>query len=141
MHNLELTLLRQINTLQTLRYLADGGTDDRMPHYSTQSIFKPLIATTRHCQLLSGWCINNCSLSIHCLNEESDQLQIEDDSIITTNSGLFNCSELKLGRRWTRHQIEAKGFISTNIEQNGLLKDIMKAYSLYYSLDQALLEA
>ncbi|CAG8836226.1 25662_t:CDS:2, partial [Gigaspora margarita] len=81
MHNLELTLLRQINTLQTLRYLAD----------------------------------------------ESDQLQIEDDSIITTNSGLFNCSEIKLGRRWTRYQIEAKGFISTNIEQNGLLKDIMKA--------------
>ncbi|CAG8756023.1 6317_t:CDS:2, partial [Racocetra persica] len=87
---------------------------DRMPHYSTQSIFKLLIATTRHCQLLSGWCINNCSLSIHCLNEESDQLQIE---------------------------VEAKGFISTNIEKNGLLKDIMKAYSLYYSSDQALLEA
>ena len=28
-HNLELTLLQQINTLQTLRYLADGGLDDQ----------------------------------------------------------------------------------------------------------------
>ena len=28
-HNLELTLLQQINTLQTLRYLANGGSDDQ----------------------------------------------------------------------------------------------------------------
>ncbi|RIB30524.1 hypothetical protein C2G38_2152485 [Gigaspora rosea] len=41
--NLELTLLQQINTLQTLRHFVDGGIDNRMPHYSTRSIFTLLI--------------------------------------------------------------------------------------------------
>ncbi|CAG8855975.1 15939_t:CDS:2, partial [Gigaspora margarita] len=51
--NLELTLLQQINTLQTLRHLVDGGVDDRMPHYSTRSIFMPLIIAPRLRHLLS----------------------------------------------------------------------------------------
>ncbi|RIB28587.1 hypothetical protein C2G38_2239435 [Gigaspora rosea] len=57
-----------------------------------------------------------------------------------TNPELFNCFEIKLGIRWNRNQIEAAGFISTNIETNGLFEDIMKAYSSYYSFEQALLE-
>ncbi|CAG8504255.1 8874_t:CDS:1, partial [Scutellospora calospora] len=39
-----------------------------------------------------------------------------------------------------RQQIEAAGFLSIDIEKNRLFKDIMKAYSLYYSLEQALLK-
>ncbi|CAG8819943.1 16006_t:CDS:2, partial [Racocetra persica] len=109
--NLELTLLQQINTLQTLRYLVDGGMDDRMPCYSTRSIFMPFITTSRLRSLLSGWCVNDYSLSIHHLNGISDQLQVE-----------------------------AAGFISTNIETTGLFEDITKAYSSYYSFEQALLE-
>ncbi|CAG8628126.1 2741_t:CDS:2, partial [Scutellospora calospora] len=42
--NLELNLLKQVNTLQTLRYLADRGIDDR-------------------------WCIDNHNLSIYILQE------------------------------------------------------------------------
>lgn len=76
-HNLELTLLKQINTLQTLRYLVNGGIDKRMPHYSTQSAFIPLITTPRLSNLLSGWCVNNYGLSIHSLDNTSNQLDIE----------------------------------------------------------------
>jgi hypothetical protein len=41
--NLELNLLKQVNTLQTLRYLADGGIDDRIENTTPKSIFKDLI--------------------------------------------------------------------------------------------------
>ncbi|KAF0461082.1 Serine/threonine protein kinase [Gigaspora margarita] len=40
--DLELALLQQINTLQTLRYLADGGIDDRINNMIAQLIFKEL---------------------------------------------------------------------------------------------------
>ncbi|CAG8853469.1 31347_t:CDS:1, partial [Gigaspora margarita] len=62
------------------------------------------------------------------------------NSIDITHPELFNCLEIKLGIRWNRNQIEAAGFISTNIETNGLFEDIMKAYSSYYLFEQALLE-
>ncbi|CAG8560269.1 23343_t:CDS:2, partial [Gigaspora rosea] len=130
-------LINQINILQTLRHLVDGGIDDRMPHYSTRSIFMPLIIAPLLRYLLSGWYINDYSLSS---NDTSDQLQNEDNSNNITNSELFNCLEIKLGIRWNRNQIEAAGFISTNVKINGLFEDIMKAYSLYYLFEQALLE-
>ncbi|CAG8570917.1 4958_t:CDS:2, partial [Scutellospora calospora] len=47
--NLELNLLKQVNTLQILRYLADGGIDD-------------------------CWCIDNNNLLIHAL-QELDQVE------------------------------------------------------------------
>src|SRR5438874_1916673 len=62
-HNLELTF-RQVNTLQTLRYLADGGVDDRISKAS-QLLFKELIIDPRLRPLLSGWCIDDSSFSIH----------------------------------------------------------------------------
>ena len=71
-HNLELTLLQQVNTLQTLRYLADGGMDNRINNMTSQSIFKELIIEPRLRHLLSGWCINDSSLSLHVLNNEED---------------------------------------------------------------------
>jgi hypothetical protein len=67
-YNLELTLLHQVNTLQTLRYLADGGTDDRINNITPQSIFKDFIIEPRLHRLLSGWCIEDSSFSIHGLN-------------------------------------------------------------------------
>ncbi|CAG8646863.1 20092_t:CDS:2 [Gigaspora margarita] len=139
-HNLELVLLQQINTLQTLRHLVNGGLDDRMPHYSTRSIFMLLIIAPRLHSLLSGWCINDYNLSMHYSNDIFNQSQIEDDSDEVTNFVLFGCSEVKLVLKWNRNQIEVTGFTSTNIESNGLLKDLMETYSLYYSFDQALLE-
>src|SRR5688572_13342065 len=56
-HNLELTLLRQINTLQTLRYLANGGSDS--------TIFTNIMANPKLKKLLSGWFINNNNLSVY----------------------------------------------------------------------------
>ncbi|CAG8790360.1 35561_t:CDS:2, partial [Racocetra persica] len=138
--NLELNLLQQINTLQTLRHLVDNGIDDRIPHYSTRSIFMPLIIAPRLCHLLSGWCTNDFSLLIHHSNDIFNELQIEDNSNTITNNVLLNRSEIKLGLRWNKSRIEAAGFISTNIVLNGLFKDIMRAYSLYYSFEQALLD-
>lgn len=41
---------------------------------------------------------------------------------------------------WNKHKIESAGFISTNLETNGLLKSIMRVYSSYFSLEQALLK-
>jgi hypothetical protein len=74
-HNLELTLLRQVNTLQTLRYLADGGVDDRVDNTTPLSIFKEFIAEPRLRHLLSGWCINDSSFSIHVSNNEQEDNQ------------------------------------------------------------------
>ncbi|RIB28134.1 hypothetical protein C2G38_2060075 [Gigaspora rosea] len=114
-----------------------------MPNFSTQSIFKSLIETPRLCNLLSNWCINNYSLSIHCLNSRTNQSQPEDNSTIIANPNLLNYSEhseIKLGQKWNKRQIETAGFVSTSLETNNLLREIMNAYSLYYSFEQALLE-
>ena len=55
-HNLELTLLQQINTLQTLRYLANGGLDDQDQR---STIFASIINDPKLKMLLSGWFIDN----------------------------------------------------------------------------------
>jgi len=57
-HNLELTLLQQINTLQTLRYLADGGLNDQ----KEQDTIVLIITDPKLKLLLSGWCIDNQNL-------------------------------------------------------------------------------
>jgi hypothetical protein len=67
--NLELNLLKQVNTLQTLRYLANGGIYDLIENTTPKSIFKDLIIEPRLRHLLSGWCIDNNNLSIHALQE------------------------------------------------------------------------
>lgn len=74
-HNLELTLLQQVNTLQTLRYLVDGGIDDRIDNMAQQLIFKEFIIEPRLRHLLSGWCIDDSSFSIHNLNNEQEDDQ------------------------------------------------------------------
>ncbi|CAG8575967.1 13934_t:CDS:1 [Funneliformis caledonium] len=51
-----------------------------------------------------------------------------------------NCTEIKLGSKWNKHKIESAGFISTNLENNGLLESIMRVYSSYFSWEQALLK-
>ncbi|RIB26739.1 hypothetical protein C2G38_1954571, partial [Gigaspora rosea] len=67
-HNFELTLLRQVDTLQTLRYLADGGTDDRISNMAPQ-LFKELIIELRLRHLLLSWCIDDNDFSIHTSQE------------------------------------------------------------------------
>lgn len=51
-----------------------------------------------------------------------------------------NCTEIKLGSMWNKQKIKSAGFISTNLEKNGLLESIMRVYSSYFSLEQALLK-
>ncbi|RIB19607.1 hypothetical protein C2G38_2035933 [Gigaspora rosea] len=132
--DLELALLQQINTLQTLRYLADGGIDDRINNMIAQSMFKELIGVLRLRILLSGWCIDDSSFSIHTLREYS-----KDNLIDVENFSHSNCSEIKLGLKWNKHEIEDAGFISADLRTNGLLESVMEAYSSYFSLEQAIL--
>ena len=82
--NLELILLQQINTLQTLRYLASGGLDDQEQQ---STIFTNITMDPKLKTLLSGWCIDNHhSLSIHISNEEESL----DDNV--DNDGKMICS-------------------------------------------------
>ena len=74
-HNLELTLLQQVNNLQTLRYLGDGGMDDCINNTTPQSIFKEFVIEPRLRHLLSDWCIDNSGLSIHVPNNEQEDDQ------------------------------------------------------------------
>jgi len=76
-HNLELTLLQQINTLQTLRYLADGGLYDQV-----NIMMNPKLKI-----LLSGWCADNNNLLMHNDEEESLDENLDDD--IENNGKIF----------------------------------------------------
>ncbi|CAG8817884.1 15136_t:CDS:2 [Gigaspora margarita] len=70
-------------------------------------------------------------------------LHINHNSTIIANPNLLNYSEhseIKLGQKWNKHQIETAGFVSTSLETNNLLREIINAYSSYYSFEQALLE-
>src|ERR1700722_14641172 len=62
------------------------------------------------------------------------------DKFSNRNLTHSNCSEIKLGSKWDKCKIESAGFISNNLEANGLLESIMRAYSSYFSLEQALLK-
>ena len=55
-YNLKLTLLQQMNTLQTLRYLANGGLDDQNQR---NTIFASIMNDPKLKMLLSGWFIDN----------------------------------------------------------------------------------
>lgn len=55
------------------------------------------------------------------------------------NMTLIKCSDVCLKFKWHLQDIKAAGFISSNLHKNGLLGDVMKVYSLYYSMEQALL--
>ena len=79
-HNLELTLLQQINTLQTLRYLANGGSDDQG---QCSTIFTTIMMNPKLKKLLSGWCIDNHNLSIH----DND---FQEDESLNDNDGMLN---------------------------------------------------
>jgi len=144
-HNLELTLLRQVNTLQTLRYLADGGVDDRISKAS-QSLFKEQIIESRLRPLLQIgvlmivafqymmsrkiikvidiYIISYCWLFYIIFIIIKCKILIDDFSN-DRNLTHSNCTEIKLGSMWNKHKIESAGFISTNLETNGLLKSIM----------------
>ena len=79
-HDLELTLLWQINTLQTLRYLANGGLEDQEQH---SAIFTDIMMDPKLKILLSGWCIDSHNLTIHNNNSnENESLNDDDDEII-----------------------------------------------------------
>ncbi|CAG8558976.1 22228_t:CDS:2 [Gigaspora rosea] len=133
--NLELTLLQQVNTLQTLRYLVDGGIDDRIGNIEPK-LFKELILEPRLCHLLSGWCIDNSNFSIHALQEFA---QDNDNLTDISSFSHFNCSEIKLGSKWGKQEIENARFVSDDLEANGLLVSIMNVYSSYFSIEQAIL--
>ncbi|GBB83725.1 hypothetical protein RclHR1_01040030 [Rhizophagus clarus] len=122
-HNLELILLQQINTFQTLRYLANGGLDDQGQH---STIFANIIADPKLKNLLSGWYIKNHNLSIHSNEEESldndaDNVENSDNTSLITNMTLIRCSDIYLRSKWCLQDIEAAGFISPNLHKNGLL--------------------
>ncbi|CAG8654579.1 5616_t:CDS:2, partial [Racocetra persica] len=68
LHDLELTLLCQINTLQMLRYLVDGVQINN----TDMTIFKDLFIEPKFRHLLSGWCIDISNFSIHT-SQEYDQ--------------------------------------------------------------------
>jgi len=55
-YNFKLTLLQQMNTLQTLRYLANGGLDDQDQR---STIFASIMNDPKLKMLLSGWFIDN----------------------------------------------------------------------------------
>ena len=55
------------------------------------------------------------------------------------NMTLIKCSDICLRSKWCLQDIEAAGFISSNLHKNGLLGDVMQVYSSYYLMDQVLL--
>jgi len=83
-HNLELTLLQQINTLQTLRYLANGGLDDQGRQ---STIYTNIMMDLKLKILLSGWCADNNNLLMHNDEEESLDENLDDD--IENNGKIF----------------------------------------------------
>ena len=53
--NIELDLTRRTNVLQAIRYLIDGGTDDRFNELDVGDGLKSIITDPRLQSLLTGW--------------------------------------------------------------------------------------
>jgi hypothetical protein len=84
----------------------------------------------------------NCKNLLSCFANQIRQyfyLFFLDTTSFITNMMLIKCSDICLRSKWSLQDVEAAGFVSFNLHQNGLLGDIMQVYSSYYSMDQALL--
>jgi hypothetical protein len=53
--NIELDLMRRTNVLQAIRYLMDGGMDNRFNESNVGNGFKKIITDQRLQPLLTGW--------------------------------------------------------------------------------------
>ncbi|CAG8628441.1 177_t:CDS:2 [Gigaspora margarita] len=72
--------------------------------------------------------------------EQADLPQENDIARVLCHNAPRGCHLCKLEQKWNKHQIETAGFVSTSLETNNLLREIMNAYLLYYLFEQALLE-
>ncbi|RIB12290.1 hypothetical protein C2G38_2201036 [Gigaspora rosea] len=70
------------------------------------------------------WCIDNSNFSIHA----SQECAQDNDNLTDISSfSHFNCSEIKLGSKWGKQEIENTGFVSNDLEASGLLASIMNS--------------
>ena len=91
-HNLELILLQRINTLQTLRYLASGGSENNQ---GQQNAMFNAMTDPKLKKLLSGWCIDNHDLSTHS-NDSNENESLNDDSSKIIFLLSYNNNNLKI---------------------------------------------
>ncbi|CAG8846921.1 2586_t:CDS:2, partial [Gigaspora margarita] len=83
---------------------------------------------------IAGKFIDVNNFSIHT-SQDYDQDNFPDNNSFSH----FNCSEIKLRTRWNKYEIESARFIFADFRTNRFLENIMRAYSSYFSLEQALL--
>ncbi|CAG8662185.1 16941_t:CDS:10, partial [Gigaspora margarita] len=92
----------------TLRYLAAGGTDNRISNIVPQ-LFKELIIEPQLHHLLSGWCIDNNDFSIHTSWEFAQDVRFcVGEAVETTLSDggqpIFGIVKEIIGHKWNNDQ-------------------------------------
>lgn len=136
---IEMDLMRQYNTSQTLRHLVDGWKDPRFPNMNTglrQSAREPVLH-----QILSRWYAINkptnegeddtdgkCVLLVHghyCYHFHVFPCPADTHALICHNS---HFTKILLRKRWTTAQANARGWSHKINPGHPLLQDLAKCY-------------
>ncbi|CAG8766963.1 11585_t:CDS:2, partial [Racocetra persica] len=118
--NVELDLIRCTNVLQAIRYLMDGGADDRFNESNVGDGLRCIITDQRLQPLLAGWYITDDLYPENISNEET--------GIVSEDSRIVN---IWVRQQLTNVEIRASQ-LTSNLDENTYLKNgLFAAYSEY----------
>lgn len=120
--NIEKSLFERYNTYQTLRYLINGGRDDRFPsaEYGISRISEdPTLQS-----MLDHWYVIEYDGAKDKEGMCMDEITCHDDSFIN----------VVLRKKWSRVEVERKGFRHRLDAANPLTADLTNAYQQYLGM-------
>ncbi|PKY54686.1 hypothetical protein RhiirA4_473628, partial [Rhizophagus irregularis] len=126
--NIELDLIRRHNTLQTIRYLTDGGVDNRFP--CIKQGFQKLTTDPLLHSILSDWYMTQI-------------IQKEDITDIVSNTNVVSCdsrvTNIKLYKKLSKIEIQQYNLPVRLDENSQFAHDILIAYDIYMQKKAALI--
>ncbi|CAB4384955.1 unnamed protein product [Rhizophagus irregularis] len=125
--NIELDLIRRHNTLQTIRYLTDGGVDNRFPCIK-QGFQKLTIDPLLH-SILSDWYMTQ-------IIQKEDITDISNTNVVLCDSRVTN---IKLYKKLSKIEIQQYNLPVRLDENSQFAHDILIAYDIYMQKKAALI--
>ncbi|CAB4492784.1 unnamed protein product [Rhizophagus irregularis] len=128
-HNilLKLDLIRRHNTLQTIRYLTDGGVDNRFP--CIKQGFQKLTTDPLLHSILSDWYMTQ-------IIQKEDITDISNTNVVSCDSRVTN---IKLYKKLSKIEIQQYNLPVRLDENSQFAHDILIAYDIYMQKKAALI--
>ncbi|CAB4412070.1 unnamed protein product [Rhizophagus irregularis] len=123
--NVEFDLIKRDNTLQTLRYLLDGGQDIRFEHMIIGQGIQNIVNDVALRPLLDNWYITSSLLS-----KTYDDDDVENTNIVTCIPEIM---DINVRSKWNKHQRDQENFTVGKHLNEYFFNELANAYAEYYN--------